>query len=554
MHTHVLRAGIPLLITGLLLAPSALPAQQAVSEALQQRMEELLFAGDLDIAGVPVAAGGLLPDLYASRDFQPLWQRNERIDELLGLLDRAAEDGLDRDDYAPGTLRQLREEHAATGSNRVLADLDILATESLVRYGYHQRFGKVNAQTLDANINFRREFLQGREPLEAIPAVINDPRPLAEVFAVAFPRGPIYRDLRGALASYRDLQRRGGWPSVMAGPTLRLGDQDSRVAEIRRRLAVTGELPAAAGAGDPTFDTQLEAGVRAFQARHGLDADGLAGAQTIAAMNVPVEVRIDQLRLSLERLRWVQEEVGDDFLAVNIAGFRVALFRDREIVWSARAIVGKPYRQTPVFRGDIRYLEFNPTWTVPPGILAKDILPAVKRDPDYLRNRNISVLDRNGRQVDPDTVDWQAYSRGIPYTLRQEPGPDNALGRVKFIFPNEHFVFLHDTPSRALFDRAERTFSSGCIRVDKPFELAELLLDDAQAWDPAAIRGVVDSGRTRRVNLRKPEPVLILYLTASVLDDGSVSFPADIYDRDARVLAVLNGPVTLDLPREPAAK
>ncbi len=317
---------------------------------------------------------------------------------------------------------------------------------------------------------------------------------------------------------------------------------------MRRRLVVTGDLPPGSDLESDRYDEILEIAVKAFQGRHGLDADGIAGAKTFEALNVPVQTRINQLRMSLERLRWVDQDVSDDFVAVNIPDYRVFLLRDREIVWSARAQVGKPYRATPIFRGDIQYLELNPTWTVPPGILRNDILPRLKQDPGYVVNKNISVIDRDGRKVDPFSVDWSKYSRGVPYTLRQEPGPNNALGRIKFIFPNEHFVFLHDTPSRSLFDRSERAFSSGCIRIDKPLELAELLLRDPDKWSQEDLQGVLDSRRTQRVNLKPREPVLILYLTASLDLDGSIRFAKDIYGRDAELLAALNGPVRLQPP------
>ena len=192
-----------------------------------------------------------------------------------------------------------------------------------------------------------------------------------------------------------------------------------------------------------------------FQSRHALDTDGIVGQQTLAAMNVPVEMRIDQLRAALERLRWVNQEASRTFAAVNIAGFRAFFFRDGEMIWSARVMVGKIHRRTPVFRGDIQYMEFNPTWTIPPTILREDTLPAIKRDPNYLASKNIRVIDSNGRNVDPGTVDWERYSNSLPYTLQQDPGPNNALGTVKFIFPNRHAVFLHDTPHRELFARPD---------------------------------------------------------------------------------------------------
>jgi murein L,D-transpeptidase YcbB/YkuD len=225
---------------------------------------------------------------------------------------------------------------------------------------------------------------------------------------------------------------------------------------------------------------------------------------------------------------------------VDIAGFRLFLIRNNELVWQSRVQVGTPYRRTPVFRDDVKYLVFNGTWTIPPGILAKDILPAVKKDPGYLARRRIRVLDRDGKPVDESAVDWSRYSgRGFPYILRQDPGPDNALGRVKFIFPNEHFVYLHDTPSKALFDRADRTFSSGCIRVEKPFELARILLDDEKKWNAEAIEKLVESGETKTVFLREPMPILLMYWTVAVQEDGTIGFKRDVYGRDSAVLTAL---------------
>ena len=532
----------------LFLLPQAPAApSDAISGALQQRMEELQFGGDLEIDGAEILARQLLPELYAARGFQPLWTRPGRLDSLAELLESAAAHGLDPEDYVIDHLQTAREQ-AESGTSLDQADLDILATEALVRFAYHQRFGKVNPQNLDANINFQRELLEDEDPVESIQELVESERPLPELTDEFFPRGAYYRGAQQTLAAYREIEAAGAWPAVTPGAALREGDDDPRVAEMRRRLAVTGDLPDGIDRTSTAFDSDVVAAVKIFQERHVLDADGVAGAQTFAALNVPVQTRIDQLRLTLERLRWVQQEVAPEFLAVNIAGFRTFLFRDGDDVWEARVMVGRPYRQTPVFRGDIRYLEFNPTWTIPPGILRNDTLPAIKRDPNYLRDRNITVIDRDGRKVDPATVDWSKYSRGVPYTLRQEPGPNNALGLVKFIFPNKHFVFLHDTPSRGLFGRAERTFSSGCIRVENPFELAELLLDDADNWDADAIQATVDSRQTRRVNLRQPFPVLIFYLTAVVDPREPPRFMKDVYNRDPALLEALNGDVEIDIP------
>jgi murein L,D-transpeptidase YcbB/YkuD len=363
-------------------------------------------------------------------------------------------------------------------------------------------------------------------------------------------RGPLYLRAKAMLTEYRALKDAGGWPQIETGPTLKPGMDDERIAIVRKRLAITGDLPAAEDNESTVFDDELRLGIVAFQDRHNLDRDGAVGKQTLAAMNVTVDERIDQIRVNLERLRWVVRNLDDDFVVTNIASFQTFLVRGREIVWSARSQVGRPYRETPVFTAKIKYLQFNPTWTVPPGILAKDILPAVKKDIGYLATKNMDLVNRDGDKVDPATVDWSQYGSGRmpPYQFVQRPGPTNALGRVKFIFPNSHFVFLHDTPSKALFDRTERTFSSGCIRVENPFEFAELLLDDPRKWNPESIQALLDSEKPQTIFLKEPLTVMLLYGTVGLLDDDVVYFYNDIYGRDGRVLESLDSDFEFRLP------
>jgi murein L,D-transpeptidase YcbB/YkuD len=287
----------------------------------------------------------------------------------------------------------------------------------------------------------------------------------------------------------------------------------------------------------------VEAAVRSFQFRHGLDVDGVVGSATREAMNVSVEARIDQIRVNLERARWILREVGRDFVAANIAAFQVHLIRDDTIAWTTRAQVGKEYRKTPLFRADLNYVVFNPTWTVPPGILRNDVLPAIKRDVGYLEAKHMDVLTHSGEVVDPATVDWDRYPGShFPYIIRQRPGPWNALGTLKFIFPNENFVFIHDTPATSLFDRSVRTFSSGCVRIEDPQDFAVEVLRERGGWDPQAVADAVASQESRTVHLPTPLPVLLLYWTAEGGRDGLVHFRSDVYDRDGAVLEALNGP------------
>jgi murein L,D-transpeptidase YcbB/YkuD len=288
--------------------------------------------------------------------------------------------------------------------------------------------------------------------------------------------------------------------------------------------------------------------VRRFQARHSLTADGIIGPGTLAAMNVPASERLETIRVNLERFRWLADDFEDDMVIVNIAGFEASLLKGGEVVWSTRVQVGRTYRQTPIFRDEITYLAINPTWTAPRSLATRDVLPRIQKDPTYVVERGFDVRDRNGNNVDPATIDWDSLTRNnFPYTLVQQPGPFNAMGQVKFMFPNRYNVYLHDTPSRYLFDREARAFSAGCIRTERPFELAELLLA-SQGWDRARIQEVLDSGRLTNVVLETPMPVLLTYFTAGVDDDGKLFFFPDIYERDKRIADGLAAPFRFEPP------
>jgi len=546
----ILRASL-LVLSLLVYLPAPALAQTNGNVEIQYLSEQLLIGAEVTVAGQSLAVSNLIPELYSRREFTPTWTDDDKVDAYIRFVGRAAEEGLEPSDYLYAELSALVKDHRLNPDDADLRGrLDVLLTESMIRLGNHLIYGKVDPAQLDENWNWVQSA-DMRDPVTKIQQVI-DSDSVENSLDNFLDRGPIYLRMKAMLAEYRSLKEAGGWPQVDDGPTLKPGMNDPRIAGIRERLVVTGDLPVAGNNGSTAFDDELKTAVLHFQDRHNLDQDGAIGKRTLVAMNVTVDERVDQIRVNLERLRWVARDIEDEFIFTNIAAFRTFLIRDRQIVWSARSQVGRTYRQTPVFTAKLKYLQFNPTWTVPPGILSKDILPAVQRDTGFLAKKDMDLIDRNGNTVDPETVDWSQYSsrRLPPYQFVQRPGPTNALGRVKFIFPNSHFVFLHDTPSKSLFGRTERSFSSGCIRVENPFVLAELLINNPDKLDADSIQTLLDSKKPQTVFLDEPLTVMLMYNTVDMVDMELVRFYNDIYQRDDAVLESLNAPFEFRLPTE----
>ena len=507
------------------------------SLAFELRAALLDLRADPTIAAERLADPELLGSFYQRRDYRPVWESGARLEALLDAIRSSFAHGLRPADYHLEALQAL---HAAEKTRREQVQLELLATAAAALLATHLAFGKVDPEKFHASWNFHNKInAMGRVQLLEQVLGAGD---LRVAFEAEAPDSEYYRGLVHHLADYRELAALGGWPQVAPGETLRPGMTSARIPELRARLAASGDLAVVSTPADPLlFDVELEAAVRLFQLRHELLVDGLVGKHTLAAMNVPVAARIDQLRVNLERARWVFRDLGPRFLLVNIARFRVLLLEGWEVRWTTRAVVGRPYRQTPVFRATMTHLQLNPTWTVPPTILEEDLLPDVRRDPGVLARRHMTVLDYSGRVIDPATIDWQrVVADHFPYLVRQSPGAYNPLGRVKFIYPNPYQVYMHDTPERALFSRAERSFSSGCIRIERPLELAQLLLAGARE-EQQRMAAALRSGETTTIALPRPISVLTLYGTA-VPEAGRIHFASDVYARDPGVLTALDAP------------
>jgi len=511
------------------------PPLSPVAEQIRERIEQWR-AVQAD-ASTPPELDQAVMTFYEQARFAPAWTRSDNLDQLLAALRDVAGDGLDPEDYALGELQRRRSvlsDPQATAQQR--AQFDLLATDACFAALLHLYRGKVDPATLDTHWNFDPRQIEQARGLRALHDALAQGA-ITGLFERARPQHPLYGRLRTALAKLREVAARGGWPLLADGATLKPGVSDPRVPLLRERLRLGG-YPAG-DATDDHCDSTLEAALRQFQREQYLIADGHLGKATLAALNVPVAARIGQLRVNLERARWLLHQLQGRFVVVDIAGYQVIYYNDGKPVWRARVQVGKPYRSTPVFKSTITYITLNPTWTVPPTILKNDVLPKLRRNAGYLAANRIRVFDGRGRELAPASVNW-ASPRGI--VLRQDAGPGNSLGRLAIRFPNDYAVYLHDTPHQELFANEQRANSSGCIRVERPRELAELLLDDPVAWNRAAIDRAIDTQKTQTVMLREPVTLLLAYWTVDLHEPARPGFRPDVYRRDGNLLAALDRP------------
>jgi murein L,D-transpeptidase YcbB/YkuD len=569
-------------------APGESPKSAAVSlRAMRDLIRERttlfdgkgrVFCGNEYLCGSPV-----LPRFYEAGDFAPAWIEEGRptaaMEDLVLAIREAWTFGLDPAAYRLSRIQTLVEDlKSGRGPSDLegLVDLDMILTDSFLLMASHLESGVVDPETIKADW-----FIRIRRP--DLPVLLRSALSTGAIrntLRALHSRYPWYQALESALLSAYEIQKKGGWGEVPEGPMLKKGATGPGVEALARRLSAGGDMPSVAGAtgfargaisallarglyprpsrwprapvmtaapaAPAVLDDTLVAGVKRFQARHGLDPDGSVGRATIAAMNVPVERRIDQIKANLERWRWLPSDFGDRNVLVNIASFTLDVIDAGRSVLRMPVIVGRDYRETPVFGAEMTYMVLNPMWTVPPKLAVEDILRKVQEDPGYLASKKIRVYsdwtDR-ATEVDPATIDWFKLSADhFPYMLRQDPSSQNSLGKIAFMLPNAYSVYLHDTPERWLFERAERVLSSGCIRLANPIGLAEYLLSGETGWDRQKILDEIGKGETRIVRFSRPVPVFMVYLTAWVDDRGVVNYQRDVYGRDAPLIRALSEP------------
>lgn len=480
-----------------------------------------------------------LERLYSLRHYVPVWTDmagpNNRASILRQFLHVADEEGLTPGEFHLSAIEDVW--HRQTSSE--LATLDILLSDAFFRYATQVSVGRAFPLDVDPQWHIAAPQVHAVRLLQKMLISAD----FEAAMRVLPPQHTGYQRLREALARYRHLAAKGGWPLLPAGPSLREGMRTSRVGVLRKRLHAEGDLQDTHVEDERLFDPTMKFAVDRFQVRHGLKMDGVVGPATRSAMNVPIADRITQIILNMERWRWLPRKLGERYLIVNTAGYDLTAFDQGQARFSMWVVIGKQERQTPEIDGAMHTVVFNPYWTVPTTIVIEDLIPAQLRNPRYLQAKKIRVFANLSKQIEvnPRKIDWSQYTKeNFPYVLRQDPGPYNPLGRLKFLFSNKFDVYLHDTPSRQLFDQKQRTFSSGCIRVEDPMQLATFLLAFNADWDKSHILAAVDSGQTREVKLEKSLPIYLLYLTVWVGSDDSVHFYPDVYGRDRAIVPCIS--------------
>lgn len=537
----------------------AAPLHWPIADTVVEQAADLIryvvaINGAERVDGTPLAVPDQVSRYYWQRDFRPAWFNRDGIlieaSELLHMLRRAESEGLPLSDYPLAAIEQRL--FGVIDDPLQLAQLDLLLTDSFFHYSLNVHSGRFDPRRAGG------DWFIPYTPLDAaalLTPALEQQNLLALLTGLPPPHAG-YRRLRAALLHYRAIAAQGGWPAVEGGEILRPGAREPRVAQLRRRLWLSGDLPSAQVAEPERFDGALRRAVRQFQQRHGLQADGSVGAATLAVLNVPVEARIRQIEANMERWRWLPRQLEPRHIRVNMAGYELQVIEGEQTVLHMRVIVGRDYRQTPVFTSAMTSLVLNPHWYVPRSIFRDDILPRLRRDPEYLGRlgmRLFSSLNGNGSEVDAASVDWATVDGdSFPYILRQGPGPQNALGRIKFLLPNRYGIFLHDTPERALFSQPARAFSSGCIRLEDPIELARYVLADEERWSRASLEAAIAQGRPLGLTLPKPIPVYLVYWTAWVDEAGVLQLRDDIYGRDRRLLELWQENATGIVAAEPA--
>jgi L,D-transpeptidase YcbB len=488
---------------------------------------------------------------YEKRQFRPAWSAEKGLlgdaDSLLAALRESDHEGLDPFDYHHDAIDSVLVELQRNYTGRepidplLRCEMDLLLTDSYLLFASHLNEGKVERDSM----RVRWSIGSKGSTYDSLLASSLGSHIVRQGLQSLSPQHRMYADLKDMLASFAKILKKGGWGSIPTGEAMKGGNQGKRVLTLRNRLWASGDLTARTGWNTDEFDSTLVDGLRSFQRRHGLEPSGVADSATIAALNVPVQRRIEQIRINLERWRWMPHDLGRKNIKVNIPDFRLSVEEQSKQVLSMKVVLGLPEWQTPVFSTAMSHVLFNVHWIAPDDIVSKELINYMKADSNYLRSNNMSLWKRRGdslQQIDPHTVNIKELDpKDIDFFLRQEAGPQNIMGQVKFLVPNEHSIYLHDTPYREDFPKSVRMYSHGCIRLEKPLELAEYVLREFPTWTRERIDTIVAQRTEQSLLLKHPIPVHVVYCTAWKEKDGLVQFRQDYYGLDRKLGAVLIG-------------
>jgi L,D-transpeptidase YcbB len=519
--------------------------------AMSARLQEIATAAKLPVLRWPDFSDYRADflQLYQTSNFSPIWllpsgQPTPQALAVIQALESSRQKGLIPDDYDASRWQGRLSALKVNGDPTAQANFDAALTVCTLRYISDLHIGRVNPKHFNFGIDIQNKkynlpqfIAQDLIHAANVQAILND----------AEPPYAGYKRTEVALQRYLDMAAKGdGPPLPEVTKTVAPGNTYPGISQLAQRLELLGDLPQAASvnAGSQVYSGALVDGVKLFQDRHGMVADGKLGKETIRQLNVPLSFRVQQLDDAMERWRWLPPSFPQPPVVVNVPEFVLRVFTaDHKVAFRTNVVVGKAVRhQTPVFAKDMQYIVFRPYWNVPTSILRSEIVPAIVKNRNYIANKNFEVVTYNGTVVTsgPINDDVLAQLRAAKLMVRQKPGPDNALGLVKFLFPNEHSVYLHSTPAQSLFSQSRRDFSHGCIRVQQPAELAAYLLRNQPPWTLEKVQAAMQTGpNNQQVNLKVPIPVLILYITAVVEEDGSVHFFNDIYGHDKSLDALL---------------
>ncbi len=520
---------------------------QDFSSQLRITLEKVTQEAPARIRDRQLTQIGIVFPFYSQRQFEPIWTKEGKLTslayELRFEIRQVADDALNPESYHLALMEAFFESYEkklASGSPLAgveLAELELLLSDAYFRLALDLDLGKVDPSKLKAKWGIPRKT-QSKDYGGLLTQAARD-QDLRTVLISLYPNTPSYRKGKLRLRQLEEYaQRQGAWKPIKSDRAVRLGESSPILPQVRERLAFWGFSSMEVVKDPKLYDSLLLDQMRAFQEQRGLKADGILGQSTLVALNTSPAQLMDKIRINLERMRWVPAEFFEkEAILVNVPSFQVVYRRGMDTLFSTKVIVGTVKNQTPIFTAPMSYLVLSPYWNIPPSIARKETLPAIRRNPGYLNANHLEVVTTAGQPVSMSRVNWKASP--FPYLIRQKPGDHNALGLVKFMFPNSYNVYLHDTPSKQLFEREVRAFSHGCIRMEHPEVFAALLLKDRQEWPLERMQEVMRQGKEEIVTLTNKIPVAILYFTFLVSPTGAPVFYEDIYGRDEELLLLL---------------